>query len=418
VTKQGKVIWLETIGQRIEWEGKIAVLYFSSDVTERKILEEQFVQVQKMDAIGQLAGGMAHDFNNILQAIAGYCEFLEQKLPEENQEYVAEIAKAAKRASSLTAQLLAFSRRQVLSLQVVNTKDIILSMHNMLERLIGENIELRTFIDPKTSNLLADPGQMGQVLLNLAVNARDAMPSGGKLTIETSNRVLDEAYVHDHPGAKAGQYVRIAVSDTGHGMDREVLSRIFEPFFTTKTQGKGTGLGLSTVYGIVRQSEGYINCYSEVGKGTTFTIYLPMTKEEADKPMVSPSATTPPRGTETILLVDDDSAVRNIARVAMENAGYAVIEASAGEEALSKVLARSISVPLLVTDVVLPRMSGKELAHKLKETHIGVRVLYISGYPSNVISHHGILEAGLDFLQKPFSSTELLAKVRQILDRP
>ena len=229
-----------------------------------------------------------------------------RRLPEENQKYLAEITKAAQRAAALIAQLLAFSRKQTLRPQVVDTKDLIRSMQKMLERVIGEDIELRTFIDPNTGNFLADPGQIEQVLLNLAVNARDAMPSGGKLTLETSNRTFDEAYVRDHPGAKAGRYVRIAVSDTGVGMDQETLSHIYEPFFTTKERGKGTGLGLSTVYGIVKQSEGYINCYSELGRGTTFTIYLPLTLEEADRPLVAVSGTTAPRGTETILLVDDD----------------------------------------------------------------------------------------------------------------
>ncbi|MGA2642917.1 MAG: PAS domain S-box protein, partial [Spirochaetia bacterium] len=391
---------------------------YARDVTEEKTLAERLTQAQKMEAIGHLTGGVAHDFNNILQAITGYCEVLQQRLPEENQKYVTEISKAAHRAAALTAQLLAFSRKQILKPRVVETKDLIRSMQKMLERVIGEDVELRTFIDPNTGNILADPGQMEQVLLNIAVNARDAMPLGGKLTLETSNRALDEAYVQNHPGAKSGQYVRIAVSDTGVGMDQETLSHIFEPFFTTKGIGKGTGLGLSTVYGIVKQSEGYINCYSEKDNGTTITIYLPLTREEADKPLAAGPDTTPPRGTETILLVDDDSAVRTVARITLEEAGYVVIEASRGEEALSDVRARRIMVDLLVTDVVMPRMSGKKLAQELGEACPGVRVLYVSGYTANVISHHEILDAGLDFLQKPFSSAELLVKVREILDRP
>ncbi len=417
-TKHGKVFWMETIGRRIEWEGKIAVLYFSSDVTERKTLEEQFAQAQKMQAVGQLTGGVAHDFNNILQMITGYCEFLDEKLSDENRTLVAEIMKAANRAGALTKQLLAFSRKQILRPRVVNAKALIDSVHTMLERIIGEDIELRTFVDPDTGNFLADPGQMEQVLLNLAVNARDAMPQGGKLTIEASNRIFNEAYVRDHLGAKAGQYVRIVVSDTGSGMSQEILSHIYEPFFTTKERGKGTGLGLATTYGIIKQSEGYINCYSEIDKGTTFTIYLPLTLEEADKPSLSSSETPAPRGTETILLVDDDSSVRKIAKTMLENGGYVVIEASGGEKALSDVVSRKIPVGLLVTDVVLPQMSGKEIACKLKKVIPGVRVLFVSGYTANVISHHGVLEAGLDFLQKPFSSTELLTKVREILDRP
>ncbi|MGA2613939.1 MAG: PAS domain S-box protein [Spirochaetia bacterium] len=391
---------------------------YGRDVTEERSLAERLTQAQKIEAIGQLAGGIAHDFNNILQAIMGYCEVLKQELPEKNQQYVAEIIKAAKRAAALTAQLLEFSRRQILRPRIVNAKDLVRSMQKMLEMVIGEDIELRTFIDPDTGNFLADPGQIEQVLLNLTVNSRDAMPSGGKLTLETSNRSFDEAYVRDHPGAKTGQYVRIAVSDTGVGMDQETLSHMYEPFFTTKEIGKGTGLGLSTVYGIVKQSEGYINCYSEPGKGTTFTIYLPLTLEEADRPLTVASGTTAPRGTETILIVDDDSAVRSTARLALEGAGYSVIEAPGGTQALSDVSARRIRVELLVTDVVMPQLSGKELARKLQVVCPGVRVLYVSGYTANVISHHGILEAGLDFLQKPFSSKELLSKVREILDRP
>ncbi|MGA2640361.1 MAG: PAS domain S-box protein [Spirochaetia bacterium] len=388
------------------------------DVTRERQLEDQLRQVQKMESVGRLTGGVAHDFNNILQAITGYCDLLKAGVSDENQQYVEEITKAAERATTLTAQLLAFSRRQILRPRVVETKDLIRSMQKMLERVIGEDIELRTLIDPDTGNFLADPGRMEQVLLNLAINARDAMPSGGKLTLETSNRAFDAEYVRDHPGVKAGQYVRIAVSDTGVGMDQETLSHIFEPFFTTKEMGKGTGLGLSTVYGIVKQSEGYINCYSEKGRGTTFTIHLPLTLEEADNPLVAGQGTTAPRGTETILLVDDDSAVRSVARIAMEEAGYVVIEASGGEEALRDVRAHNLTIELLVTDVVMPRMSGKELAQKLGEMCPGVRVLYVSGYTANVISHHGVLDPGLDYMEKPFGSRELLTKVREILDRP
>ena len=412
---QGSVTYAVTI---VPFAAAGYINLYGRNVTEMKTLTQRLNQAQKIEAIGQLTGGVAHDFNNILQVITGYCEVLKLSLPEESKKHVEQIAIAAQRAAALTTQLLAFSRKQILKPRVVNTKDLIRSMQNMLERIIGEDIELRTFIDPNTGNFLADPGQMEQVLLNLAVNARDAMPSGGNLTIETINRAFDEAYVRDHLGAKAGQYVRIAVSDTGVGMDQETLSHIYEPFFTTKESGKGTGLGLSTVYGIVKQSEGYINCYSELGRGTAFTIYLPLTLKEADKPPVAVSSTTAPRGTETILLVDDEPVVRRIARVALEEAGYLVIEASGGEEALSIALARSITVALLITDVVMPRMGGTELAHKLEEACPDVRVLYVSGYTANVVSHHGILEADLDFLQKPFSSIELLTKVREILDRP
>jgi len=392
---------------------------YGRNVTEEKSLAEKLNQAQKMEAIGRLAGGIAHDFNNILQVIGGYCEVLRERLPDESplKKEIAEIARAAQRATTLTAQLLAFSRKQVLRPQVVNTRELVRSMEKMLARVIGEDVELQTFIDSATGNLLADPGQIEQVLLNLAVNARDAMPSGGKLTIETANRTFDEVYVREHPGARAGQYVRIAVSDTGVGMNPETLMQIFEPFFTTKEKGKGTGLGLSTVYGIVKQSEGYINCYSELGKGTTFTIYLPLTLEEAERASVTAPGTTATKGKETILLVEDNEAVRRFTRGVLEDGGYVVIEAEGGEEALSEVSARSLTTALLVTDVVMPRMSGKELARKLEEVCPSVKVLFVSGYTENAILNHGILGAGLDFMQKPFSSRELLLKVREILDR-
>jgi two-component system cell cycle sensor histidine kinase/response regulator CckA len=393
---------------------------YGRNVTEEKSLAEKLNQAQKMEAIGRLAGGIAHDFNNILQVIGGYCEVLRERLPEKSvlRKDIVEIARAAQKAATLTAQLLAFSRKQVLRPHVVNTKELVRSMEKMLVRVIGEDIELRTFIDPDTGNLLADPGQIEQILLNLAVNSRDAMPSGGKLTIETSNRAFDEAYVREHPGAREGRYVCIAISDTGRGMDPETFLHIFEPFFTTKEKGKGTGLGLSMVYGIVKQSEGYINCYSELGKGTTFTIYLPLTFEEPEKASVTAPGTTAIKGRETILLVEDDEAVRRFTRGVLEDGGYVVIEASGGEEALSEVSSRSLTVSLLVTDVVMPRMSGKELARKLEEMCPGVRVFYVSGYTANAISRHGILDSGVDFMQKPFSSREFLAKVREILDKP
>jgi CheY-like chemotaxis protein len=375
-------------------------------------------QAQKLEAIGQLTGGVAHDFNNVLQAILGYCELLDRDLPEKSKMYVAEVVKAAQRAVTLTKQLLAFSRKQIMSPRVIDPKELVRSMQAMIERVIGEDIELRKFIDPDTGNFFADPGKIEQVLLNLAVNARDAMPKGGKLTLETSNRSLDESYIRDHPGAKAGHYVRIAVSDTGTGMDQETLTHIYEPFFTAKREGKGTGLGLSTVYGIIKQSEGYITCYSELGKGTTFTIYLPLTQQIASMTATSVPARTAPTGTETILLVDDDSASRVVARIALEVAGYNVVEASGGEEALSEVMERRLEVRLLITDVVMPRMSGEDLARRLQELIPGVRVLYVSGYTANAISRRGILDTGVDYLEKPFSSVELLIKIREILDRP
>ena len=390
---------------------------YGRDVTEEKTLSEMLTQAQKMEAIGQLTGGIAHDFNNMLQAISGYCEVLKKRIPDENQKYLEEITKAANRAAALTARLLAFSRKQVLRPRVVDTEELIRSVRKMLESVLGEDIELRTFVNPKTDNFLADPGQIEQVLMNLVVNARDAMPSGGKLTIEASNCALDDAYARDHPGAKVGKYVCIAVEDTGVGMDRGTLSHIYEPFFTTKEIGKGTGLGLSIVYGIVKQSGGYITCDSETGRGTTFTIYLPPTLVETDK-LAAVSDTTAPKGTETILLVDDDPSVRKVAAIILQAAGYVVMKASGGEEALSVASARGTSIALLITDVVMPRMGGIELANRLQKSCPRLKVLYVSGYTADVISHHGILEAGVNYVQKPFKSLDFLTKVREILDGP
>lgn len=390
---------------------------YAKDVTEERALADRLNQAQKIEAIGLLTGGVAHDFNNILQAITGYCEILTNRVSAKNRTYTAEIMKAAHRAASLTTQLLAFSRRQVLRPRVVDTKELVDSMRKMLKRIIGDDIKLRTIMSADTGNFFGDPGQMEQVLLNLVVNARDAMPQGGVLTIETSNRAFDEAYAAAHPGAKAGSYVRLAVSDTGIGMSEETLQHIYDPFFTTKEFGKGTGLGLSVVYGIVKQSDGYINCYSEVGKGTTFTVYLPMTAESAEE---LPAAFPPepvPGGTETILLVDDDPASRSVTRMALEEAGYSVVEAAGGAAALEEVRKRRIQVDLLITDVVMHYMSGKELAQNLARMIARVPVLYVSGYTAEVISHHGILESDVDFLEKPFSSSDLLRKVRGMLDR-
>jgi two-component system cell cycle sensor histidine kinase/response regulator CckA len=392
---------------------------YGRNVTEEKSLAEKLTQSQKMEAIGRLAGGIAHDFNNILQVISGYCDVLKDKLTGDNplRKDIVEIARAAQRAATLTAQLLAFSRKQILRPRVVNTRELVHSMEKMLERVIGEDVDLRTFLNPETGNIRADPGQLEQVLLNLAVNARDAMPSGGKLTIETDNRIFDESYAREHPGAKAGRYVRITVSDTGVGMTPEAYRHVFEPFFTTKEKGKGTGLGLSTVYGIVKQSGGYINCYSEQGKGTTFTIYLPLSAEEPEETPAASPRTPAPKGKETILLVEDDEAVRKFTREVLEREGYSVLEASDGEEALSEASSFNIEVTLLVTDVVMPHMSGKELAHKLEELFPRMKKLFISGYTANAIVHRDVLDSGLEFMQKPFSSREFLSKVRDILDR-
>jgi two-component system, cell cycle sensor histidine kinase and response regulator CckA len=390
---------------------------YGKDVTEEKSLGEKFMQAQKMEAIGRLAGGIAHDFNNLLTVISGYCDLVRSDLPKGSlvEAQVGEIALAAEKAAALTTQLLAFSRKQVLVPQVVDTNELVRALETIVGRVVGEDVELRTFLHPGTGNFRADPGQVEQALMNLVVNARDAMPAGGKLTIETSPRVFDEAYAREHADVKPGEYVRIAVSDTGVGMDQDVLSHIFEPFFTTKELGKGTGLGLSTVYGIVKQSEGAITCYSEPGKGTTFTIYFPRTAE-ARGAVSAPLPGTPQRGTETILLVEDEEAVRAFARTVLERNGYRVLEAAGGIDALARVATRERQVDLLVTDVVMPQMSGTELARSLIRISPSVKVLYVSGYTGNAILHGAVLDKGEDFLQKPFSSQELLAKVRELLD--
>ncbi len=391
---------------------------YGKDVTEEKSLAEKFMQAQKMEAIGRLAGGIAHDFNNLLTVISGYCDLVRGDLPRGSlvESQVGEIALAAEKAAALTTQLLAFSRKQVLIPQVVDANELVRGLETIVGRVVGEDIELRTFLHPGTGNFRADPGQIEQALMNLVVNARDAMPAGGKLTIETSVRVFDEAYAREHADVKPDEYVRIAVSDTGVGMDREVLSHIFEPFFTTKELGKGTGLGLSTVYGIVRQSEGHITCYSEPGKGTTFTIYFPRTTEARGAVSATLPGITPRRGTETILLVEDEEAVRAFARTVLERNGYRVLDAAGGMEALARVATRENEVNLLVTDVVMPHMSGRELARSLSRISPSVKVLYVSGYTGNAILDGAILDKGADFLQKPFSSRELLAKVRELLD--
>ena len=391
---------------------------YGRDVSEEKSLAAKFLQAQKMEAVGRLAGGVAHDFNNLLTVIKGYSELAEEGLPENSpvKAHIDEIAMAATQAANLTAKLLAFSRKSVLMPRVINPNALLRAAEKMIARLIGEDIELRTLLAPEAGNIKADPGQVEQVLMNLAVNARDAMPGGGKLTIETSNRTIDNEYALGHPGVRAGEYVQITVSDTGHGMGKEVLSHLFEPFFTTKEPGKGTGLGLSTVYGIVKQSAGHITCYSEPGKGTTFTIYFPRTIETGVGPTAPVEGIAMFRGSETILLVEDEEMVRRYTQTVLENNGYAVITASGGSESLAAIELQKCGIDLLVTDVVMPGMSGKELAEKLLGACPTVKVLFLSGYAENAVVRQGELDPGINFLQKPFSSMELLKKTREILD--
>ena len=392
---------------------------YGRDVTEERSLTEKFLQSQKMEAVGRLAGGIAHDFNNLLTVIGGYCDLAREELDEisPTREHIDEIARATRQAATLTTQLLAFSRKQLMIPRIVNPNRLVSELENILARLVGEDVELKTFLQPETGNIKADPGQIEQVLMNLVVNSRDAMPEGGKLTVETSNRILDDEYVLEHPGAKSGEYVRITVSDTGHGMDRDVLSHIYEPFFTTKEEGKGTGLGLSMVYGIVKQSDGYITCSSEPGKGTIFTIYIPRTAAVSHL-TTAPSGRAPTlRGNETILLVEDHEMVRRFTQTVLERNGYTVVGASGGREALAEMESRKCGVALLVTDVVMAQMSGKELAQKLVSACPALKVLFVSGYTGDAIVHHGMLDPGIDFMQKPFNSEEFLTKIREILNR-
>lgn len=394
---------------------------FAEDVTERRALEHQLRQAQKMEAIGRLAGGVAHDFNNLLMVITGYCEFLmEQTVSQpELRGPAQEISRAAERATALTRQLLAFSRKQMLTMKVLDLNAVVTENLKMLTRLIGEDIDLVMVPGAEIGAVKADPTQIEQVILNLAVNGRDAMPRGGKLTIETANATLDDDYAHFHGPVRPGEYVMLAISDTGIGMDEETQSHIFEPFFTTKGT-KGTGLGLSTVYGIVKQSEGYIWPYSEPNKGTTFKIYLPRVTAAGETISAQPPliASKSQSAHETILVVEDEESLRHMARVYLERQGYLVLEAPEGNAAIQ--LANSYAGPihLLLTDVIMPGMNGRELARHISTLRPETKVLYMSGYTENAIGHNGMLEEGIILLQKPFTLPALKAKVREVLDTP
>src|ERR1700678_4453380 len=393
---------------------------FAEDVTERRALEQQLQQSQKMEAVGRLAGGIAHDFNNLLMVISGYSEFLLDRLgPDPSLRGPAqEIAGAAGRASTLTRQLLAFSRKQMLAPKILDLNEVVTENLKMLTRVIGEDIDLVMVPAASIGAVRADAGQIDQVIMNLAVNARDAMPSGGKLTIETSNVSLDEEYARFHAPLRAGDYVLLTISDTGLGMDSDTQSHIFEPFFTTKGT-QGTGLGLSTVYGIIKQSGGYIWVSSETGKGTTFKIYLPKVAEPVETPVhlasTADNTVTEP-GTETILLAEDEANLRYLARQFLEKQGYRVIEAADGAVAMQIAVAHEGVIHLLLTDVIMPGMNGKELAQRVSEIRPNVKILYMSGYTENVIGRNGMLDAGVRLLQKPFNLRDLKDKVREVLD--
>ena len=402
-------------------EGRlVGILGIGRDVTERVQLEQQLRQAQKMEAVGRLAGGIAHDFNNILTAITGYADLLLEDLgaTDPRRQDADEIHKAADRAAGLTRQLLAFSRQQVLQPTVLEVNKLVSDLEKMLRRLLGEDVELGTRLAPTTGRVKADPGQLEQVIMNLAVNARDAMPNGGKLTLETGNVDLDEAYAADHYPARAGPFVMLAVSDTGIGMSEETQAHMFEPFFTTKEKGKGTGLGLATVYGIIKQSGGFIWVYSEVGRGTTFKLYLPRVEELAER--ASPAAQAPARaarGTETVLVVEDEAPVRSVARQVLERHGYRVLEAPSAEAALDIVTRYSGTIHLLLTDVVMPGLNGRELAGRLAGLRPDAKVIFMSGYTDDAVTRHGVLEPGSAYVQKPFTPDAIARKVREVLDR-
>ncbi len=386
---------------------------------ERERLEAQLRQAQKMEAVGRLAGGVAHDFNNMLTVIQGYAEICLQRLNPADPLYqdICEILNSARRSGELTRQLLAFSRKQTIAPSPMDLNQHLLGMEKMLGRILGEDILLKMHLQEELWPIFMDPSQMDQVLANLVVNARDAMPSGGKLLIETQNLLLDEEYCSSHPGSSAGEHVLLALTDTGCGMDRETMEKAFEPFFTTKEEGRGTGLGLSTVYGIVKQNHGLIQLYSEPGQGTTVKIYLPRyTGQEEVRPLGRPSGSEP-TGTETILVAEDEETVRKLARAMLQQLGYNVIEASSPGEALALCERYQGEIHLLLTDVVMPLMNGRELSERIRLMRPSVKTIFMSGYTSNAISHHGVLDPGMRFIQKPFHRLELARKVREVLEQ-
>ncbi|NTU60452.1 MAG: response regulator [Deltaproteobacteria bacterium] len=407
-------------GNRITVSGRQCLLSVGLDITDRRSIEQQLRQAQKMEAIGTLAGGIAHDFNNLLTVILGNCEMIGRASPPEEPvgRQIGLIREAGERASSLVQQLLAFGRKQVLRPTLVDLAELVADGVRMLERLLGEDIEIRVVPSAGTGQVRADPGQLQQILLNLALNARDAMPSGGKLTIETGRVRCSEADVARQPGLKPGPYVVLTVSDTGHGMDAPTQARIFEPFFTTKEFGRGSGLGLATVHGIVSQSGGHIEVVSRVGHGTTFRLYFPAARHGAERAAVPPPERETPRGTETVLVTEDAPDVRDLACRILRELGYRVLEASGGEEALRVAAGEQRAVHLLLTDVVMPGMSGRVLADRLAAQRPELKVLYMSGYTGDVLAYHAISDRELRFIQKPFRPNDLALKVRQVLDEP
>lgn len=417
--KDGAWIWLRD--RAVSTYQKEGVTYADgllSDITERKQLQSQLLQAQKMEAIGHLAGGVAHDFNNLLNVISGCGELLLDRVKGDESlcRYAEEIRKSAYRGASLTRQLLAFSRKQVLEPKVLDLNDLIHDVEKMLRRLIGEHIEITTGLSSELGRVKADPGQIEQVLLNLAVNSRDAMPNGGCLTIETANVELEADCDRFGMDCPPGSYVMIAVRDIGVGMTEETRAHLFEPFFTTKPRGQGTGLGLATVYGIVKQSGGCIAVSSKPGRGTAFRIYLPRTETPAAVSSHREVEAAAPRGSGTVLVVEDEPAVRELVREFLEESGYRVLDAGGGPAAIELLQQHAGAIQLLLTDVIMPGMSGRELADRLTALRPGLKVLYMSGYTDNEIARQGVLEEGTHLLQKPFTRSALAAKVRELLE--
>ena len=388
------------------------------DITERLSLESQLQQAQKLESVGRLAGGVAHDFNNMLSVIIGHAELAMGRLGPDQPLFadLMEIRKAAGHSAELTQQLLAFARKQTVAPRVLDLNGTVEGMLRMLRRLIGEDIDLRWLPGTKVWPVKVDPSQVDQVLANLCINARDAIAADGRITIETGVATFDDAYCADHPGFVKGDFVMLVVSDNGHGMDRETLSRIFEPFFTSKEIGQGTGLGLATIYGIVKQNNGFVNVYSEPGSGTTFKIYLPRHMAETAGPLKEASSAPPGRGSETILLVEDEPSILNMAKTLLESFGYRVLPAPTPTDAIRQAEEFAAEIHLLIADVVMPGMNGRDLAENLTSRYPGLKHLFMSGYTANVIAHHGVLDEGVNFIQKPFSVQGLATKVREVLD--
>jgi signal transduction histidine kinase/ActR/RegA family two-component response regulator len=418
--------YLTAKGPLLDGDGNVIGLFgIARDITDRKraeeersSLQEQLQQAQKMESVGRLAGGVAHDFNNLLTVINGYAALVLTELDEDDPLCgpLAEIAKAGERSARLTQQLLAFSRKQILEPKVLDLNEVVAEVSKMLRRLVGEDVEVVTVLAPSLGRVLADAGQIQQVLMNLAVNARDAMPSGGKFLIETANVEFDEEYVAVHADTTSGPYVLLRVTDTGVGMDDDVRQHAFEPFFTTKPEGKGTGLGLSTVYGIVKQSGGGIWVYSEPGKGTTFKIYLPRVTEPAEtQNQLTRHAGSSLRGAETVLVVEDQPDVRQLTIDVLKQYGYTVLEAANGDEALLVSEDFRDPIHLMITDVVMPGMTGRELAARIESLRPDMKTLYMSGYPDDIIAHQGVIEPGVAYLSKPFAPRALAEKVCELL---